>query len=85
MADGLLYLHSHEVIHQDLRVVRRAIPFSCFSRREILIPVDLKGNILIGKDGRARLTSFGLVSVIGGNYFGAGSKDSNPTDRKSVV
>ena len=32
-----------------------------------MIPMNAKANILIDKDGRARLTDFGLTSIIGEN------------------
>ena len=68
VANGLHYLHSRNVIHGDLKGVSHPICHSRFSWSQILISVNSKANILIDKDGHARLTDFGLASITRGEY-----------------
>ena len=43
-----------------------------------MIPMDAKANVLIDKDGHARLTDFGLTSIIVGNNSDALPQGPNP-------
>ena len=43
-----------------------------------MIPMNAKANILIDKDGHARLTDFGLTSIIGGNNSDTLPQGPNP-------
>jgi serine/threonine protein kinase len=45
----------------------------------MLISMDSKANILIDKDGRARLTDFGLTSIIRGEYSVASLQEASET------
>ena len=66
VANGLYYLHSYGIIHGDLKAVSHST-LSQFSRNQSMIPMNAKANSLIDEDGRARLTDFGLTSIVGEN------------------
>jgi len=68
VVEGLYYLHSRDMIHGDLKGVSYSILHSWFFRSQILISMNSKLNILIDKDGHARLADFGLASIIRGEY-----------------
>lgn len=63
VADGLHYLHSCEVIHGTLEAVSRSVPLSLLFGALDNDPMNSKANILIDKDGRARLAGFELTSM----------------------
>ena len=50
-----------------------------FPQSRILTPTNPKANILIDKDGRARLTDFGLTSIIRGEYSVASPQETQIT------
>lgn len=58
IAMGLQYLHSQNIIHGDLRGVRRSI---CNMYSSDLTPSNLKANILLDDQGHVRLADFGLT------------------------
>jgi len=61
VAEGLNYLHTNHTIHGDLKgagVFPR-------SSQAALITVG-QPNVLVGHDGHARLTDFGLASIVRG-------------------
>ena len=58
IADGLSYLHSHNVVHGDLKGV------SNFSKTHLTIVLTSgQPNILVDDSGCPRITDFGLVVV----------------------
>ena len=57
VTEGLIYLHSCNIIHGDLKGVRYCVRY-CFT---VLIPTQ--SNILVDAGGHARVTDFGLVTV----------------------
>ena len=58
VAEGLCYLHSHNVIHGDLKGVRR-FPRSCFTS-----PLtSYQPNVLVDDSGHARIADFDLATV----------------------
>lgn len=79
MADGLHYLHSCNIIHGDLKGVSHLTFYSCLfpESDEILISTNSKSNVLIDRHGRARLTDFGLTSIIPGDTSIVSPQDPN--------
>lgn len=75
VANGLHYLHSCEIIHGDLKGVSRLTFLSQLLRCQLTIRTNPKANILIDKDGRARLTDFGLTSIIRGDNSARSPQD----------
>jgi serine/threonine protein kinase len=62
VASGLDYLHSHGVVHGDIKGVstQNRMPSSSLIK-------ELQPNILVDASGRARITDFGLAQdIIGG-------------------
>ena len=58
VANGLCYLHSHNVIHGDLKGVRK-----CSESHPITVLTPNQPNILVDADGRARIMNFRLATV----------------------
>ena len=52
--------------------------FGALSSRQMLIPTNSKANILVDKEGRARLAGFGLTTATRGNNPVTGHQDPNP-------
>lgn len=77
-AHGLEYLHSHNVVHGDLKGVSACICLKVGSD-----PSYTKANILIDSTYSARLADFGLTTVIGESTAGstAGGYEPKGTTR----
>ena len=61
-------------------MVSHSTLLSLFSPNQAMIPMNAKANVLIDKGGHARLTDFGLTSIIGGN-----NSDTPPQGPNSVA
>ena len=59
VANGLCYLHCHNVIHGDLKGVR-----DCSESHPIAVLTPDQANILVGTDGRARIVDFYFATVV---------------------
>ena len=59
MAEGVIYIHSQDMIHGDLKGVRL---------RQVealtLLSLSVKANILVDQTGHARVADFGLLTII---------------------
>lgn len=59
MVQGLHYLHSYEVIHQNLKPVSHVVGSAT---RDIVLIKLVKENILVNAAGRAQLSDIGFIT-----------------------
>ena len=77
VADGLSHLHSRNVVHGDLKGVG-----DCSETCPIIALTPNQPSILVDNFGRARITDFGLATVIQNrDSIGSGSDEDGPTAR----
>ena len=60
VAQGLVYLHSHEIVHGNLKQVCHPPDYAPCA---ILTPRFIKQNILVDSEGRARLSDIGFAKL----------------------
>ena len=60
VAQGLVYLHSHEIVHGNLKQVCHSPDYTPSS---VLTPRFIKQNILVDSAGRARLSDIGFAKL----------------------
>ena len=79
MVEGLHHLHSYNIVHGDLKGVSHIVFISLLYLRRTMKPMNLKANVLIDEKGHARLTDFGLASVVLGNQSAVSLPDASLT------